>query len=183
MKLFKRAAATPAPSGVAAEAAPPSRERYNGVSGTRRSFLQKLGAAAALVGLGGFAYQAFRSLVPNVLYEAPKRFKIGSPASLAEGVTFLEDKRLYVFKEGKSVYAISAACTHLGCTVEWNTEGEQFDCPCHGSKFKADGQRFAGPAPRGASDRTSRAAASASPAPPRAPGRSSRPRSARASRS
>jgi cytochrome b6-f complex iron-sulfur subunit len=129
----------------------------------RRSFLKKLGLWGTLVGIGGFGYQMFRSLVPNVLYEAPKRFKVGSPSALSEGVTFLEERRLYVFKEGRSFYAISAACTHLGCTVKYTKLQQtkhveiggqrkdiafEFHCPCHGSKFYADGTNFAGPAPR-----------------------------------
>lgn len=129
----------------------------------RRSVLQKLGLGGMVFGLGGFTYQSFRSLVPNVLYEPPKRFKIGSPASLAEGVTFLENERLYVFKEGKSFHAISAACTHLGCTAKYTklqqpkqveihdtqqTVNYEFHCPCHGSKFYGDGTNYAGPAPR-----------------------------------
>jgi len=130
---------------------------------SRRTFLQKLGLAGILVGIGGFSYQAIRSLVPNVLYEPPRRFKIGTPAALAEGVTFLEDRRLYVFKEGKSFYAISGACTHLGCTVKYtklqqpkqvDVGGQkkeipfEFHCPCHGSKYYADGTNYSGPAPR-----------------------------------
>ncbi|MFN0156873.1 MAG: ubiquinol-cytochrome c reductase iron-sulfur subunit [Bacteroidota bacterium] len=128
----------------------------------RRSFLQKLGFAGMLAGLAGFGIQSVRSLIPNVLYEPPQKFKIGPPSLLAEGVTFLEDKRLYVFKEGKSFYAISGACTHLGCTVKYTKlnqpkqveiDGEkknvpfEFHCPCHGSKFYADGTNYAGPAP------------------------------------
>ena len=135
---------------------------HSTIPSTRRSFLQKLGVAGILAGIGGFSYQAVRSLVPNVLYEAPRRFKIGTPAAIAEGVTFLEDRRLYVFKEGKSFYAISGACTHLGCTVKYTKlqqpkhvelNGEkkeipfEFHCPCHGSKFYSDGTNFAGPAP------------------------------------
>src|SRR5512147_2795674 len=89
------------------------------VSGGRRSFLHRIGLMGILAGLGGFGYQALRALVPNVLYEAPRRFKIGVPSALAEGVTFLEEKRLYVFKEGKTYYAISGTCTHLGCTVKY----------------------------------------------------------------
>lgn len=129
----------------------------------RRTFLQKLGIGGMLAGLFGFGAQSFRSLVPNVLYEPPARFKIGTPASLADGVTFLEEKRLYVLKEGNTFSAISAACTHLGCTVKLTKlqqakqveiDGEQktvpfeFHCPCHGSKFYADGTNYAGPAPR-----------------------------------
>jgi menaquinol-cytochrome c reductase iron-sulfur subunit len=130
---------------------------------SRRSFLHRLGLGGMIAGLVGFSAQSFRSLIPNVLYEPPQKFKIGSPTLLAEGVTFLEDKRLYVFKEGKSFYAISGACTHLGCTVKYTKinqpkqveiDGQmksvpfEFHCPCHGSKFYADGTNYAGPAPQ-----------------------------------
>lgn len=128
----------------------------------RRSFLHTIGMGGLLAGLAGFGWQSIRSLIPNVLYEPPARFKIGLPSALADGMTFIEDKRLYVFKEGKSFYAISGACTHLGCTVKYaklnqpkqvEIDGEkriipfEFLCPCHGSKFYADGTNYAGPAP------------------------------------
>ncbi|HET6274286.1 MAG TPA: ubiquinol-cytochrome c reductase iron-sulfur subunit [Bacteroidota bacterium] len=129
----------------------------------RRSFLQKLGFGGMIAGLAGFSFQSFRSLIPNVLYEPPAKFKIGTPSALADGMTFLEDKRLYIFKEGKSFYAISGACTHLGCTVKYSKlqqpkqveiDGEmksipfEFHCPCHGSRFYADGTNYDGPAPK-----------------------------------
>jgi Rieske Fe-S protein len=132
-------------------------------SETRRSFLQKLGCGGLLAGLAGFGFQSLRALIPNVLYEPSQRFKVGLPANIAEGMTFLEDKRIYVFKEGRSFYAISGACTHLGCTVKYTKLNQpkqveiggekksipfEFHCPCHGSKFYADGTHYAGPAPR-----------------------------------
>src|SRR5512137_1760269 len=116
-----------------------------GSARTRRAFLQKLGLGSMLVGIVGFGIQSLRSMIPNVLYEPPRRFKIGTPSLLAEGMTFLEDKRLYVFKEGKSFYAISGACTHLGCTVKYTKLNQprqveiggvmktvpfEFHCPC-----------------------------------------------------
>lgn len=130
---------------------------------TRRSFLEKIGLGSLLVAFAGLGYQTIRSLIPNVLYEPSRKFKVGLPANLAEGVTFLEDKRLYVFKEGKSFYAISGACTHLGCTVKYTKLNQpkrveigeemkeikfEFHCPCHGSKFYGEGTNYAGPAPR-----------------------------------
>lgn len=40
--------------------------------------------------------------------------------------------------------ALNSLCTHQGCGVEW--EDNAFACPCHGSKFNADGSVAAGPA-------------------------------------
>ncbi|HBE21040.1 MAG TPA: cytochrome b6-f complex iron-sulfur subunit 1 [Cyanobacteria bacterium UBA11149] len=38
-------------------------------------------------------------------------------------------------------------CTHLGCTFPWNENDQQFQCPCHGSRYSADGSVIRGPAP------------------------------------
>lgn len=48
--------------------------------------------------------------------------------------------------EGDRFTAYSLRCTHLGCTVGWNAEARSFDCPCHGSRFNADGSVLRGPA-------------------------------------
>jgi len=130
---------------------------------TRRSFLARIGLTATLLGLAGQAFAFLRSLVPNVLYETPQRFKIGTPDQFGEGAKFLEDHRLFVFREKNTFYAISAACTHLGCTVKMQRlnqpkkvqsgdreieEQVEFHCPCHGSKYYGDGTNYSGPAPR-----------------------------------
>jgi cytochrome b6-f complex iron-sulfur subunit len=51
-----------------------------------------------------------------------------------------------IFRDEEGVYAISLVCTHLGCIVKNTPEG--FECPCHGSRFAADGSVAKGPAPR-----------------------------------
>lgn len=38
-------------------------------------------------------------------------------------------------------------CTHLGCTFPWNPNDQQFQCPCHGSRYAPDGSVVRGPAP------------------------------------
>jgi glycine/D-amino acid oxidase-like deaminating enzyme/nitrite reductase/ring-hydroxylating ferredoxin subunit len=40
----------------------------------------------------------------------------------------------------------SAACTHLGCHLHWNSFERCWDCPCHGSQFAPDGTALNGPA-------------------------------------
>ena len=47
------------------------------------------------------------------------------------------------------VIALSAVCPHLGCAVGWDAAAKNFLCPCHDSRFEADGPRIGGPAERG----------------------------------
>ena len=37
-------------------------------------------------------------------------------------------------------------CPHMGCRLEWNPDGESYDCPCHGSRFDREGHLLEGPA-------------------------------------
>ena len=129
----------------------------------RRDFLMKLGIGAGVAGIGAQAGASLRSLVPNVSYDAPTTVKLGAPSDFSDGLKFLPDERLFVFRKGNTFHAVSAVCTHLGCTVRAEAlpqpeiktvEGQslnlthRFLCPCHGSKYAGDGTNVSGPAPK-----------------------------------
>lgn len=129
----------------------------------RREFLFRAGTGAGLVAIAYQAAASLRSLVPNVSYDAPTTVKLGLPGDFPDGLKFLPDERLFVFREGTTYHAISAVCTHLGCTARAealpNPEVKQvggqalrlthrFQCPCHGSKYSGDGGNISGPAPK-----------------------------------
>jgi len=42
--------------------------------------------------------------------------------------------------------SINTTCTHMGCELSWNTAEKSWDCPCHGSRFGANGDILEGPA-------------------------------------
>jgi menaquinol-cytochrome c reductase iron-sulfur subunit len=132
-------------------------------STNRRDFLVQLGTGAGVVALATQGAASMRALVPNVSYDGPTTVKLGPPSDFPDGLKFLADERLFVFRDGNTFHAISAVCTHLGCTVradalsrpETATVAGQslklthrFSCPCHGSKYSGDGQNVAGPAPK-----------------------------------
>jgi Rieske Fe-S protein len=38
------------------------------------------------------------------------------------------------------VIAVSAACTHMGCIVQWQDSDRKYHCPCHGGLFTEYGK-------------------------------------------
>jgi cytochrome b6-f complex iron-sulfur subunit len=119
----------------------------NGIS--RRDFLNEVTLGAlGIAGLGSVAvtYQYFS---PNVLFEPPTSFRAGNPDLYpVHSVTILQDQQVYIVRMPEGFYAVSAICTHLGCVTQWKPDSNRIACPCHGSKFKADGTKIEGPAPR-----------------------------------
>lgn len=74
--------------------------------------------------------------------ESVEQLKPGEGAIMREGLSKLAVCR----DDGGTVHKLSAVCPHLGCIVAWNSTEKTWDCPCHGSKFSAEGRVYQGPA-------------------------------------
>jgi cytochrome b6-f complex iron-sulfur subunit len=108
---------------------------------TRQRFLQwLLGSTAWCAGLafGGWPILRFvtwqERRVRKVVFAAPEL----APYASRDGVILIP--------RGKSLQALSARCTHLGCRVEYDQAGEELVCPCHKSAYDLQGKRLRGPA-------------------------------------
>jgi glycine/D-amino acid oxidase-like deaminating enzyme/nitrite reductase/ring-hydroxylating ferredoxin subunit len=116
--------------------------RYAAIlSPSRKSFTSR-------ISLGEFASGQAGVLKNLAEYAGPA--EIGSVDELKPGEGgILRDgaKRIaaYCGRDGE-VICRSAACTHMGCVVQWNPFEQCWDCPCHGSQFAPDGQVLNGPA-------------------------------------
>ena len=65
------------------------------------------------------------------------------------GILVQAGERLAAFMDSDGeLHLMSARCTHMGCTVAWNTADHVFECPCHGSRFGPMGEVVNGPAAR-----------------------------------
>ena len=51
----------------------------------------------------------------------------------------------FLLKDAGGIYAMTAICTHMGCTVA-PPVGTHITCPCHGSQYDLDGANLVGPA-------------------------------------
>jgi glycine/D-amino acid oxidase-like deaminating enzyme/nitrite reductase/ring-hydroxylating ferredoxin subunit len=66
----------------------------------------------------------------------------GCGAVVREGLT-----KIAAYRDGSGLlHRRSAICPHLKCVVRWNDTEKSWDCPCHGSRFDAQGKLIIGPA-------------------------------------
>lgn len=115
----------------------------------RRDFLGLASLWAAVSALAFATIGMMRLPKAAVLSSPSKKYRVTLPDSLPPGQAFIPPGRsIALFKDAEGVYAVSTVCTHLGCIVKTIPDG--FECPCHGSKFAADGSVEKGPAPHAA---------------------------------
>jgi len=114
---------------------------------TRREFV-KTGAAAALVACTGCSL-FIRKREPDLTLQAVDG-RVRIPADKLKDSLVVDvvdvDKILVFRRPDGSVHALTTACTHMECDVEYARDNDRIECPCHGSKFDTDGKRLKGPA-------------------------------------
>ncbi len=132
---------------------------------TRRNFLKFLiGAFSALVAaamavplIGALIGSSFRS-------KKPQSVKVGNISSLPVDQpvnlrfpfetedAYLRETTIHdvwIVKHSSSeITVFSPICPHLGCHYDWQADGSEFICPCHGSVYSVTGKVLGGPAPR-----------------------------------
>ncbi|MCC6492963.1 MAG: FAD-dependent oxidoreductase [Pirellulales bacterium] len=74
--------------------------------------------------------------------ESTDEIELGCGAILRRGMSKIAVSR----DDSGKLTALSAVCPHLQCIVQWNNAEKTWDCPCHGSRFRADGEVINGPA-------------------------------------
>ena len=113
---------------------------------SRRGILQRLLSFVWTIPAGIGTWQLFNFLRYETPAKEVTRINLGSPASLPTLPAYIEDGQVYLHKDSGGYYAIDAVCTHLGCTVYIQPNGEYY-CRCHNSRFDAQGRVLYGPAP------------------------------------
>ena len=119
---------------------------------SRRHFLGLGVAAAAASACGGCSLVGSRKADAvaqedqNVLRlgQADSAALLGSEASLLVEPEGGGGKIMVVNRGG--LFAVSSACTHMGCDVKYDKKVGHLLCPCHGSQYGLDGANIKGPA-------------------------------------
>lgn len=114
---------------------------------SRRLAIWQLGVGALAVLAGQSAWATWRFAQAPVSYGPSQRVPLGEVDRFPRGqVVYDETAGVFVLHEASGLRALSAVCTHLGCTVRRDAETGGFVCPCHGSRFGPQGAVTGGPA-------------------------------------
>lgn len=128
----------------------------SGEKATRRGFLMAAGAAG-LCYIGALGYPVYRYLASPM--------EMASSASAITEVTLKDAQKLapgsvLMFKFGTAPamlihhldgtwVALTAVCTHLGCTVQYEPQVNRIHCACHGGVYDPHtGANVSGPPPK-----------------------------------
>ena len=99
-------------------------------------------------GIGNFLRENLTAVKNFAEYLAPGELKSLDDLKPRQGAIVRQGlNKIAAYRDKDGVlHARSAACTHVGCHLHWNSFETCWDCPCHGSQFAIDGTALNGPA-------------------------------------
>lgn len=120
----------------------------------RRNFIKrtwKILVWTTVAEMSFFVVSMFKSTQSASKAKSNSKIKIlGSVEEFPKGsVTPFRIEKLFLSRQGDGGFlALSLTCSHLGCSVIWESDTEKFICPCHSSSFDKAGNVLSTPAPR-----------------------------------
>ena len=120
---------------------------------SRRRAIEIFLGGGILASLASFLYPVMRYFVP------PPVVDLGGDEVVAAKVGDLKPNSGEIFRFGSrpgllilendgTYRALSATCTHLGCTVQYRPDLREIWCPCHNGIYNLNGANISGPPPR-----------------------------------
>jgi len=122
---------------------------------TRRGFLDLLIGSAGAAWLVSIAYPVIRYLRPlpsqgaggPIVVPEDKLAEVEGDARFT--ILRAAGTRIILLRDPQSqLHALSAVCTHEGCTVQYKAGEQLIWCACHNGKFGLDGHVISGPPPK-----------------------------------
>jgi len=120
---------------------------------SRRSFASWLLSGGIAASLASFLYPVLRFLRPPSLPEAPVNEVVAAsaqqmPLNSGKLVRFGSKPVLLIRVNETDWRAYGAVCTHLNCTVQYQSASQQIWCACHNGFYDLNGRVVSGPPPR-----------------------------------
>ena len=119
----------------------------------RRNFIDILLGSGIFATAASIIYPILNFVIPPETGEsAVMSAPAGRPDDLAPNsgkiFQFGGEPGLIVRTAEGELRAFSARCTHLNCTVQYDSDEKQIVCACHGGVFDLNGKNIAGPPPK-----------------------------------
>jgi Rieske Fe-S protein len=120
---------------------------------TRRRVIEIFLGGGLLASFASFIYPVVRYLVPPAVTD------LGGNDIVAAKLAELKPNSAKIFRFGSrpgllimnsdgTYRALSATCTHLGCTVQYRSDLREVWCACHNGIYDLNGRNVSGPPPR-----------------------------------
>ena len=121
---------------------------------SRRRWVDTLLGGSLVAWAAAVVYPILRYLTPPKDAGGPNKITLTDAqkqelANMGSLITRIGSDRVIVLKKkDEKLGALSAKCTHEGCTVQFVAADALIWCACHNGKFSLDGRVLSGPPPR-----------------------------------